>query len=331
VPAALVMATTRSVLRGVARRHASPGAALARANDILSAEIPPHMFVTCFYAVLDPASGQLRFANAGHDWPLRRGASATGELRARGMPLGLMAGMTYEENEIVIEIGDCVLLYSDGIVEAHDPAGQLLGFDQLQEWVTALPCGEDFIPALLHRLSEFTGPAWEQEDDITVVTIERALEAPDARPRLLCKFGVPSTPGNERIVMARVVEAVRELDLPGARLEDLRTAAAEATMNAIEYGNHNNPDLTITVEVWASDTQVRVRITDQVAGETIPAFTAPDMEAKLAGRQSPRGWGLFLIRNMVDDLRFSRDPATRFLTTELILNRTMSSKEANPA
>jgi anti-sigma regulatory factor (Ser/Thr protein kinase) len=313
----------------VARRHPSPGAALARANDILAAEIPPHMFVTCFYAVLDPATGQLRFANAGQDLPLHRSADTTSELRARGMPLGLIAGMAYEENEIYIKIGDCVLLYSDGIVEAHDPAGQLVGFDRLQKWVTALPSGDSFIPLLLDRLGEFTGPEWEQEDDITVVTIERALEAPDTGPRLLDAFGVSSTPGNERIVMARVVDAVRELALPSARLEDLRTATAEATMNAIEYGNLNNPGLTVTVEVWLSDAQVRVRITDQVPGETIPAFTAPDIEAKLAGRQSPRGWGLFLIRNMVDDLRFSRDPATRFLTTELILNRTMPSQEAS--
>lgn len=325
VPAALVMATTRSVLRGVARRHASPGIALGRANDILTAEIPPHMFVTCFYAVLDPVTGQLRFANAGQDWPLRRGAGTTDELRARGMPLGLMAGMTYEENEIVVEMGDCVLLYSDGIVEAHDPARQLLGFERLREWVMAPPSGERLISALMQRLAEFTGPAWEQEDDITMVTIERALPG----THLLCAFSVPSKPGNERIVMARVTEAVHALTLPSERLEGLRTATAEATMNAIEYGNSNNPELTVAVEVWVSDAQVRVCITDHVAGETIPAVTAPNLEAKLAGRQSPRGWGLYLIRHLVDEVRFSRDPGTCFLTTELILHRTLSAKGAN--
>ena len=216
------------------------------------------MFVTCFYAVLEPATGRLRFANAGQDWPLRRGSGRTEELRARGMPLGLMAGMTFEENEIVVEMGDCVLLYSDGIVEAHDPAGQMVGFERLREWVMAPPSGERLIPALLQQLAEFTGSAWEQEDDITMVTIERAL----AGTQLLCAFSVPSMPGNELVVMARVTDSVRALTLPSERLEGLRTATAEATMNAIEYGNLNNPELSIAVEVWVANAQVRVRITD---------------------------------------------------------------------
>jgi hypothetical protein len=81
------------------------------------------MFVTCFYAILDPESASLRYANAGHDPPyLWRGGDAE-QLRARGMPLGLMPGMTYEEGEVPLKVGNCVLFYSDGLVEAHDPEG----------------------------------------------------------------------------------------------------------------------------------------------------------------------------------------------------------------
>ena len=121
VPAALVMSSTRSMLRALARASNSPGEVLDQVNDLLVTDIPPNMFVTCFYAILDPKSASLTYANAGHDLPyLHRNCDAE-ELRARGMPLGLMPGMSYEEGEASLTEGDSVLFYSDGLVEAHDP------------------------------------------------------------------------------------------------------------------------------------------------------------------------------------------------------------------
>ncbi len=105
VPAALVMATTRSILRAAAERLESPGAVLERTNNVLVPEIPPKMFVTCFMAVLDPQTGHLRYANAGHDVPYHFTADGVKELRATGMPLGLMPGMAYEEKETMLAHG----------------------------------------------------------------------------------------------------------------------------------------------------------------------------------------------------------------------------------
>jgi serine phosphatase RsbU (regulator of sigma subunit) len=96
------------------------------------ARIPSNMFVTCFYAILDPNSGSFNYANAGHDLPyLHRGRGDAVELRARGMPLGLMPGMGYEEKEIILEAGEAALFYSDGLVEAHDSRGEMFGFPKL--------------------------------------------------------------------------------------------------------------------------------------------------------------------------------------------------------
>src|ERR671917_712388 len=106
VPAALVMATTRTMLRAAAQRLLSPGEVLQRTNDALVTDIPPNMFITCLYAILEPESGHLVYANAGHDLPYRRHGSAAEELRARGMPLGLMPGMAYEEKEVVLGKGE---------------------------------------------------------------------------------------------------------------------------------------------------------------------------------------------------------------------------------
>jgi PAS domain S-box-containing protein len=178
VPAALVMATTRTMLRAAAQRLFSPGEVLRRANDVLVTDIPPNMFITCLYAILEPESGRLVYANAGHDPPyLRRSGGDCEELRATGMPLGLMPGMSYEEKEVVLEAGESVLFYSDGLVEAHDAQREMFGFPRLQGLVgTHRSGGSSLIGFLLSELTRFTGEDWEQEDDITLVTLERSEE-----------------------------------------------------------------------------------------------------------------------------------------------------------
>ena len=180
VPAALVMATTRTMLRAAAQRLDTPGEVLKRVNDVLVQEIPPNMFVTCLYAILERESGRLIYANAGHDLPYRRRAGRSEgaeELRARGMPLGLMPGMGYEEKEIVLEKGESILFYSDGLVEAHDAHREMFGFPRLQGLVgTHRSGGSSLVSFLLSELRRFTGEDWEQEDDITLVTLERSEE-----------------------------------------------------------------------------------------------------------------------------------------------------------
>lgn len=172
VPAALVMATTRSVLRAAAGRLISPGEVLARVNDAMCPDIPARMFVTCLYAVLDPVSGHMVYANAGHDPPYCCGASGVRRLWAAGMPLGLLPGMTYDEAEAEVGPGDRVVLYSDGLVEAHDRGGAMFGFPKLEKILAEQP-RERLIGFLLDRLGEFVGQDWEQEDDVTLVTLHR--------------------------------------------------------------------------------------------------------------------------------------------------------------
>jgi predicted ester cyclase len=176
VPAALVMSTTCGMLRLAAQNYSSPGEMLSRVNEALFPYIPPNMFVTCFYCILDPKSASLSYANAGHDLPyLRRRGGGCEEVRARGMPLGLMPGMDYEQNEIVLDAGEAALLYSDGLVEAHDPKGELFGFPRLQELLAEHGDEKKSLEeALLQELSSFVGEGWEQEDDITLLTLRRS-------------------------------------------------------------------------------------------------------------------------------------------------------------
>ncbi|HEY8730689.1 MAG TPA: SpoIIE family protein phosphatase [Candidatus Limnocylindria bacterium] len=301
VPAALVMATTRSILRSEAPRLVAPSAVLERVNDFLHADIPANMFVTCLYAVLDPTTGALTYANAGHDLPYVRRGSAVEELRATGMPLGAMPGMRYDEKEATIGPGDVLLLHSDGLAEAHDPQRAMFGFGRMRTLMGGLGIGNELIDGLMDALRAFTGPAWEQEDDITLVTLART---PGVKgEHVLLEFEEKSTSGNERRVMERVAGAVQDLGLDPKRVERLKTAVSEAAMNAIEHGNHGDPTLPVHVRVSVTAHELTVRIVDNGGGKEIPEAETPDLEAKLAGLQKPRGWGLFLIKNMVDDLR----------------------------
>ena len=324
VPAALVMARTHSILRAEASRSDSPGEILARANALLEPEMPARMFVTCLFAILEPQTGRIVMANAGHNLPYIRTDQGVIELRATGMPLGLMAGIQYEETEGVIAPGSNVLLYSDGLVEAHDPAAEMFGFPRLREAMTIDDAGSELLDRLLEDLHRFTGSEWEQEDDITLVTLRRASGVADEAdglasvPTVITAFSVPGEEGNERLAMDRVAAAIADLGLPPARLERLKTAVSEAAMNAIEYGSEGRPEIPVDIAVETTPDAIVVRITDRALSGAVPTDAeTPDIDLKLVGEQKARGWGLFLIKNMVDSMDVTSDGSTQTVTLTL--------------
>ena len=329
VPAALVMARTHSILRAEASRSDSPGEILARTNALLVPEMPARMFVTCLFAILEPETGRIVMANAGHNLPYIRTDDGVSELRATGMPLGLMPDVGYDEVEGVIAPGSNVLLYSDGLVEAHDVNQQMYGFPRLREAMTVDDAGSELLDRLLETLHEFTGTDWEQEDDITLVTLRRASGVSDQTekaPTMTTAFSIPGEEGNERLAMDRVATAVADLGISPGRLERLKTAVSEATMNAIEYGSQGRADVPVDVQVEATPEAVIVRITDRALSGAVPDDAeTPDIDLKLAGAQKARGWGLFLIENMVDSMDVTTDGTTQTVTL------TMARKERTDA
>jgi len=324
VPAALVMARTHSVLRAEASRLSSPGEILSRANDLLVPEMPARMFVTCLFAVLDPATGRIVIANAGHNLPFVRSGGTVTEIRATGMPLGLLPGIRYEEVEGTIAPDSNVLLYSDGLVEAHDSDREMFGFDRLRDALVVDDAGSELLDRLLETLRTFTGPDHEQEDDITLVTLRRSAGVADssADSTALTSFSLPGLAGNDREAMDRVAAAVADLELPPDRVDRLKTAVSEAAMNAIEYGSHGRADVPFDVDVVVTPTDVIVRVTDRALSGPVPTDPeTPDLERKLAGDQKPRGWGLFLIEHMVDAIDVSADEAAGTQTVTLRIAR----------
>ncbi len=148
--------------------------------------------------------------------------------------------------------------------------------------------------------------------------LQRDAKGNNPGPQTLADFSLPSEPGNERRATQEVARAVSGLGLPERTLERLKTAVAEGTMNAMEHGNHYRAELPVLIEVSASEAEISVKVTDEGSGP--PAFHSktPDIEAKLEGEQSLRGWGLFLIRNLVDDMNVTGDEHHH--TVELILH-----------
>lgn len=182
MPAALLMATTQSIVRATARQFRMPSEVLERVNEVLCRDIPPRMFVTCLYAVLDPMSGVLQYANAGHHLPYKVMNGHAVQLRAKGFPLGLFPGVAYEQRETTFEPGAYLLLYTDGLVEAHNGTRQMFGTERVGLSV-ARDAGEcsALIEELLRELGSFTGPGWEQEDDITLLSLHRQAAAAGER------------------------------------------------------------------------------------------------------------------------------------------------------
>src|SRR5829696_5392683 len=186
--------------------------------------------------------------------------------------------------------------------------------------------GQETVDSLLAEVTRFTGEDREQEDDIIPLTLERSKAGmtdrestlrPDEKGhngnrRILADFTLPNEPGNERLAMEKVAGAIEELRLSEQRLERLKTAVGEATMNAMEHGNKYRAEVPVEVMVLVEDRDLMVRITDRGSGlPPSQGEDAPDLEAKLGGSQTPRGWGMFLIARMVDEVRVSE---TRTIT-----------------
>jgi anti-sigma regulatory factor (Ser/Thr protein kinase) len=224
-----------------------------------------------------------------------------------------------------------VLFYSDGLTEAHNDRREMFSSPRLKSLMCQ--CAKDCpttIQRLLEALRDFTGRDWQQEDDVTLVSLQRAYSNNGRRDPLavtpgrygwsrLERFSMPSQPGGERAAMDAVAEAVASLQPAPAQLERLKTAVAETVMNAIEHGNKSRPELDVDVEILASPEAMAVRISDQGSGPPALEPVPPDLEAKIAGLQSPRGWGLFLTENMVDRMNVIRGDAQH--TVELVLLR----------
>ena len=177
VPAALFMMSSRTLLKGSAiGTLEGPGAVLTEVNNLLNEDETTGMFVTMLYAIYEPATGKFTYASGGHDPPLVVHADGSSEMKplTGGIALGVLGGLEYRQDSFTLAAGDTVCLYTDGVTEATNQQGELMGIEGVQALFAAAPPmdAEQSCLAMLNTVLEYTGEA-PQHDDITCLTLRR--------------------------------------------------------------------------------------------------------------------------------------------------------------
>ncbi len=174
-PAALFMASARSILRASVELGGSVASMVARANRAIANDSARGMFITVFLGILDPSAHTFAYVNAGHNPPLLvRAENDVAELSGGNYALGILDDATFAASEIVLRHGDLVLMYTDGVTEASDADNELFGEERLHALARTLPDTDavNVISRLDAQVREFTG-ATPQSDDITAVALKR--------------------------------------------------------------------------------------------------------------------------------------------------------------
>ena len=186
------------------------------------------------------------------------------------------------------------------------------------------------------ELVAFTGNDWKQEDDVTMVVLYQTpdLSTKGINPQctlcLLSEWIIASSPGNERQVSEQVASIIQPLSLQTTEVENLKTAVAETVMNAVEHGSQYQLDKPVTIQVLANERTLSVRVRDEGGERAIAEPEIPDIDAKLAGLQTSRGWGLFLIKHLVDDLRITNENHTHMVELIIYRNKNQVSNILHP-
>ena len=176
VPAALFMMSSRTLLKGAAIGRGAPGDVLSEVNDLLTEDNESFMFVTVIYAVFDPDTGVLTYANGGHNNPLLVHSDGTSEElpMTGGIALGVMPGLEYRESDITLTRGDSLILYTDGVSEAMNSEGEEFGVARLREIFTKNPptSARGTNEAILQAVHDFAGDT-PQSDDVTCLVLQK--------------------------------------------------------------------------------------------------------------------------------------------------------------
>ena len=328
VPAAIVMAMTRSIFRSFSAYLNSPAEIVTQMNDSLSGEgNDQSMFVTLFLGVLDLATGELNYCNAGHNAPIK----VKGErLKVKGeslscipnLPLGVLSGFAYQEQEAKMEVGDTLFLYTDGLTEAENAAHELFGEERMMEGlrVTGDRLPEQLIESMQQAVAEFVGDA-EQSDDLTMFAI-RLL---DHTPYTI--HHTPKAESHYSLVMRNDIQQIPTLaewidmiGLPQDLNMPINLALEEAVINVMLYAYPGGSgqvlvecEIKSKVESQKSKEEVVFTITD--SGVPFDPTKQEDPDVTQSAEDRPiGGLGIFLVRQIMDDIRYERKDNKNILT-----------------
>ncbi len=307
LPAALFMLSTRSALRTLATSGVGPARMLKRANRLVAEDAGDSgTFVTLFYGVLDPASGLLRYANAGHNPPLvlRLGGEVL-ELGRTGIPLGALEESSYRQGELILQPGESLVLYTDGVTENPDADNQEFGTRRLTELALAL--ADRDAHATVERIKQDVfafGGGQVQFDDLTLMVIKRSAPMPGPQ----AAFSLELTADLDALAaLADFLAAkAQELELPEEALRALELSADEALTNVVNYAYPEGQPGVVRLVLEKDGEWVRLVIEDEGRPFDPEQVPEPDLDAPLEERRIG-GLGLYLMDKMMDEVIRSRE------------------------
>lgn len=311
VPASLVMAVTRSLFRTVSAHEKSPQRIVTIMNDSMSDMNESNMFVTFFTGVLDLGNGHLRYCNAGHNAPLLVTGQGVRELPVvSNLPLGVMPGTSFQEQETDLACQDGLFCYTDGLTEAENAGHELFGDDRLIALLRSDSLAESQLKAVSQSVMEFVGDA-PQSDDLTMLYLRYMNESlPDRAERhLILHNDIQQIPQ-----LAGFIEAIAdEIHLDQSLAMSLNLALEEAVSNVIMYAYPEGSDGLVDIEAIIRHDRLDFIITD--SGNPFDPTQAPEVDTTLGVEERAiGGLGIYLVRNIMDDVRYERAEAKNILS-----------------
>ena len=313
VPAALVMSVTRSLFRSVSAHEKNPQQIVTVMNESLADLNENNMFVTCFLGVLDLASGHLRYCNAGHNAPVRIGPGKAAFLDVvPNLPLGVMPGMQYQEQETNLSSGEGLFLYTDGLTEAENADYQLFGEARLLQ--NAVRFGGEKADAIVKSMaaevkSHIHGS--DPSDDLTMLAVRFTNPSPStgAVRRLTLRNDIDEIPKLHALIQS----IADETDMDHALAMSLNLALEEAVSNVMLYAYPAGSPGQVDIEAAVLDDRIDFRVSDSGVPFDPTVASDPDLAADLKDRPIG-GLGIFLVKRIMDDVSYTWEDGKNILT-----------------
>ena len=310
VPASLVMAVTRSLFRTVSAHEKSPQRIVTLMNDSMSDMNENEMFVTFFCGVLDMASGHLRYCNAGHNPPMVYTDKLQFLPTKANLPLGIMPGMSFVEQETDLSYDDAIYLYTDGLTEAENAAHEQFGEARMEDVLQTRRKAQDNLEAMQKAVADFVGDA-DPSDDLTMLFIHylNDMQPDETERHLILHNDIQQIPQ-----LAEFIETIAdEIKLDQGLAMSLNLALEEAVTNVILYAYPEGSDGLVDIEAIMSKDKLKFIISD--SGQAFDPTAAPEADVTLGVEDRPiGGLGIYLVRKIMDSVSYERTEGKNVLS-----------------
>jgi sigma-B regulation protein RsbU (phosphoserine phosphatase) len=310
VPAALVMAMTRSLFRTVSNHEKSPARIVTIMNESMTDMNESNMFVTFFCGVLNLTSGHLRYCNAGHNAPVLLTNVIEPLPVEPNLPLGILAGMAFKEQERDLSYDDALFLYTDGITEAENANKEFFGEHRMQEALRKRGSAKEHLENVGKAVRHFVGGN-EANDDRTMLFLHYMNKIlPDASERhLVLHNDIQQIPQ-----LADFVGIIaEEMGLEQSLAMGLNLALEEAVTNVILYAYPPGSDGLVDIEAIMRAKSLEFIISD--SGIPFDPTQAPMADVTLNVAERPiGGLGIYLVRSIMDSVKYERKDGQNFLS-----------------